>query len=270
MDNKKIKKNGRPTANNVEYFPHKCKDDKELVYILYIYKTEGYVVFYRIQQYLGDVDYHRVDLKNNVERKMFEMFMLVDKKIVYEVIDILVEMGWLDKELYEKENILWSDKFVKSIRAVYINRKKRIPTKDVIHPISTSRNRSIVEYSKEKDSKVKKSKESIDDISLYYSELKDKFPDLKDVKKSLNKYLSYTKNPTIEGATRWLKNEKDLKQPEFKKSATGDYIAYCSKCGGQEFPRDNFAIRNGSSCCHVEYQVERLRSNKKNDKGREV
>ena len=124
MDNKKIKKNGRPTANNVEYFPHKCKDDKELVYILYIYKTEGYVVFYRIQQYLGDVDYHRVDLKNNVERKMFEMFMLVDKKIVYEVIDILVEMGWLDKELYEKENILWSDKFVKSIRAVYINRKK--------------------------------------------------------------------------------------------------------------------------------------------------
>ena len=34
MDNKKIKKNGRPTANNVEYFPHKCKDDKELVYIL--------------------------------------------------------------------------------------------------------------------------------------------------------------------------------------------------------------------------------------------
>ena len=152
-------------------------------------------MFYRIQQYLGDVDYHRVDLKNNVERKMFEMFMLVDKKIVYEVIDILVEMGWLDKELYEKENILWSDKFVKSIRAVYINRKKQIPTKDVIHPISTSRNRSIVEYSKEKDSKVK---ESIDDVSLYYSELKDKFPDLKDVKKSLNKYLSYTKNPTIE------------------------------------------------------------------------
>ena len=103
-----------------------------------------------------------------------------------------------------------------------------------------------------------------------YSELKDKFPDLKDVKKSLNKYLSYTKNPTIEGAIRWLENEKDLKQPEFKKSGTGDYIAYCSKCGNQEFPRDNFMIRNGSSCCHVEYQVERPRSNKKNDKGREV
>ena len=67
-----------------------------------------------------------------------------------------------------------------------------------------------------------------------------------------------------------MENEKDLKQPEFKKSATGDYIAYCSKCGGQEFPRDNFAIKNGSSCCHVEYQVERPRSNKKNDKGREV
>ena len=89
-----------------------------------------------------------------------------------------------------------------------------------------------------RDSKVKEEvKKSIDDISLYYSELKDKFPDLKGcIQKSLNKYLSYTKNPTIEGATQWSENEKDLKQPEFKKSATGDYIAYCSKCGGQEFP----------------------------------
>ena len=203
------------------------------------------------------------------------MIMQVEPEVVDGVIDILVACNWLDKELYEKYNILWSDKFMDSVRAVYINRirkdpNRHIPTKQDIHGYSTSRNRSIVEDSREKNSKEKESIESIDDISLYYSELKDKFPDLKDVKKSLNKYLSYTKNPTIKGATRWLENEKDLKQPEFKKSATGDYIAYCTKCGNQEFPRDNFAIKNGSSCCHVEYQVERLRSNKKNEKGREV
>ena len=29
----KDKKNGRPVSNNVDYFPHKCKDDKELVFI---------------------------------------------------------------------------------------------------------------------------------------------------------------------------------------------------------------------------------------------
>ena len=50
----KDKKNGRPISNNVNYFPHKCKDDKELRFIQHKYKSEGYEVFYRLQQCLGD------------------------------------------------------------------------------------------------------------------------------------------------------------------------------------------------------------------------
>ena len=53
-----------------------------------------------------------------------------NQEIVYRVIDILVELNWLDKELYQKEKVLWSDKFMDSIRAVYINRKRPAPTKD--------------------------------------------------------------------------------------------------------------------------------------------
>ena len=138
------KNTGRPIANNVDYFPHKCKDDKELMLIQHKYKSKGYEAFYRLQQCLGDAEYHRIDLKNTLEKQMFEMGMSVSQEVVYGVIDILVGMNWLDREVYEKDNVLWSDKFMNSIRAVYINRRRHIPEKKDIYRDSKCRNKSIV------------------------------------------------------------------------------------------------------------------------------
>ena len=38
--------------------------------------------------------------------------------------------------------------------------------------------------------------------------------------------------------------------------ANGHYTVYCSKCGKQEFPNDDFQL-GGSSCCSVEYVNKR-------------
>ena len=35
-------KTGRPIAKNIDYFPHQCKDDKELIYIRLKFGSEGY------------------------------------------------------------------------------------------------------------------------------------------------------------------------------------------------------------------------------------
>ena len=88
----KDKKTGRPISNNVDYFPHKCKNDKELVFIQHKYGSKGYEVFYRIQQCWGDTAFHRIDLDNDLEKQMFEMSMFVNKEIIYGVIDILIEL----------------------------------------------------------------------------------------------------------------------------------------------------------------------------------
>ena len=149
----KDKKNGRPISNNVDYFPHKCKGDKELRFIQRKCKSEGYEVLYRSQQCLGDAEFHRIDLGNDLERQMFEMSMTVEKEIVYGVIEILLGMNWLDNEIYKKDKVLWSDKFMDSIRAVYINRKRPVPNKDNFYRDSTGRNESIVEYSIEEKRK---------------------------------------------------------------------------------------------------------------------
>ena len=253
----KDKKAGRPIANNVDYFPHKCKDDKELMFIEHKYKSEGYEAFYRLQQSLGDAEFHRIDLKNDLEKQMFEMGMSVNQEIVYGVIDILVGMNWLDQELYQKDKVLWSDKFVNSIRAVYINRKKPTPTKEDIYRDSTSRNESIVEYSIEKDSIEKKRIESKEyDTLLSFDDYIKDYPD-KDVNKSLSKYLTFADNPSDIGARAWLDREKNGRPKKFRESKTGGFIAYCSKCGNKEFPENNFQIKEGSYCCKVEYLPER-------------
>ena len=207
-------KSGRPIANNIDYFPHKCKDDKELMLIQHKYKSEGYEVFYRLQQSLGDAEFHRINLNNELEKEMFEMGMKVHKEVVYGVIDILVGMDWLDKELYIKENILWSDKFVNSIRAVYINRKRAVPNKQDIYNISTCRNTSIVEYSKEKNSIEEESK---DDQPLSISEYEKLFPN-KDLT-SLKTYLSFD-NPTHLGALKWSERELKTKKIIFEKTSS--------------------------------------------------
>ena len=261
----KDKKNGRPISNNVDYFPHKCKDDKELRFIQHKYKSEGYEVFYRLQQCLGDAEFHRIDLSNDLEKQMFEMSMSVNQEVVYGVIDILVEMNWLDKELYQKEKVLWSDKFVNSIRSVYVNRKRPVPTKDNFYRDSTGRKESIVEHSIEEDSTEEK-REKKEDSLLSVNEYEELFPH-KNVSKSLEKYLEYDKSPIHTKALKWLENEKKIKPLEFKKSADGKNIAYCEECGKQEFP-DDFQLKQGSSCCKVKYTNVRpseARVSKKSD-----
>jgi hypothetical protein len=43
------------------------------------------------------------------------------------------------------------------------------------------------------------------------------------------------------------------KKPEFSKTKTGLYLAYCSKCGKKEFPNDKWQLKRGSECHRVEY-----------------
>ena len=249
------KKKGRPVANNVDYFPHKCKDDKELMLIQHKYKSERYEAFYRLQQCLGDAEYHRIDLKNDLEKQMFEMGMSVSPEIIYGVIDILVGMNWLDREVYEKDNVLWSDKFVNSIRAVYINRKRHVPEKKDIYRDSTYKNKSIVEYSIEKKSKEEEREEKQSSL-LSVEQYEKLFPD-KNVKKSMRKCLQFHENPSHEKVVNWLEKEKDKKPKVFKTSSAGGFIAYCSNCNKQEFPNDNWQIKKGSTCCNAEYNPER-------------
>ena len=108
------------------------------------------------------------------------------------------------------------------------------------------------------NNKINNNKESGNDSLLSLNEYEKQFPD-KDVNKSLKKYIDYANSPTHEGAIRWLKNEKNKKKPEFKKTKTDLYIAYCSKCGKESHPNDKWQLDEGSECYRVEYVREPIK-----------
>ena len=73
-----------------------------------------------------------------------------------------------------------------------------------------------------------------------------------DIKRRLNKWFNNEKE--------WnLKSEKKISfESTFKKTPTGLYKAYCSKCGKREMPNNRWQLKEGSNCCRVDYVSEKL------------
>ena len=59
------------------------------------------------------------------------------------------------------------------------------------------------------------------------------------------------------GGYREMIEKKSNEKGDFKKAPNGGYIAYCSKCGNKEFPKDDYQLRAGSNCCRVDYNFEK-------------
>ena len=68
--------------------------------------------------------------------------------------------------------------------------------------------------------------------------------------------------------SKWKANDKEWKinSPKkkqsyiskFQKTPTGVYKAWCSKCGDRQFPNNEYQIKQGSSCCAVDYLPEKV------------
>ena len=68
--------------------------------------------------------------------------------------------------------------------------------------------------------------------------------------------------------SKWKANDKEwnINSPKkkqtfldkFQKTPTGVYKAWCSKCGAREFPNNEYQIKQGSSCCAVDYLPEKV------------
>jgi hypothetical protein len=134
----------RPESKNVFYFPHYTKKPIELDLIEHKHKSEGYKAYYRLMELVADADYHRLSVASENDKIMFDLGMNCDEEVVNDVIKILIDKGRIDKQLWEEESIIWMQDFVETLKPVYVNRRKPLPTKDLV---STSNN---IEKRKEK------------------------------------------------------------------------------------------------------------------------
>ena len=124
------KKNGRPESKNAEYFPHHTEVSSELNFLEMTHNAEGYRAFWRILEQLCGANDHYIKLETEREMLTFRYGCKVPVEILDDCIDYLVEVGFINKSLWEEEETIWIQTFVELFRGVYYKRGRDLPKKD--------------------------------------------------------------------------------------------------------------------------------------------
>ena len=73
----------------------------------------------------------------------------------------------------------------------------------------------------------------------------------------ISRRLAKWKANDLEWNIESQKNKKSFLS-RFKKTPTGYWKAYCSRCNKKELPNNEWQLRQGSSCCAVDYMPEKV------------
>ena len=131
----------RAQRNDIDYFPHSVKHGKKMFYIRSKFGNDGYAVWFMLLEQLGKTNYHYLDLKDEVQLMYLSSEFKVDENILMEIINTLVKFDEFDKELWEKESILYNEKFVDNIKDAYKKRSNECVSKTTLLILLTSKGR---------------------------------------------------------------------------------------------------------------------------------
>ena len=157
---------GKP-KDVVAYFPHYINDSRTVFILTEKYGDKGYVFWYRLLELLCKTDGHFYTCKDELDTLKLVKTTCNDsisthENLIFtnEAINLLVERGKLDRQLWEKSKVIWCQKLVDNLESVYRNRRRQAPVKPNLHvemPKTTTQ-------SKVKESKVKESKKKCADF----------------------------------------------------------------------------------------------------------
>ncbi|MCJ7669546.1 MAG: DUF4373 domain-containing protein [Dehalococcoidia bacterium] len=187
----------RPQKDTVDYFPHdaKASSGDTITALEGQFGNDGYAFWFKLLEHLASSEGHYIDCGNTKKWQLILARARVKHETGVEMMKLLVEMGAIDRGLWA-QGIIWCQNLVDNVAEVYQNRRRPIPLRPVVMPVSTPNNpkgkkeflpvvmpllqvttvdnsittpinsittpestQSKVEYSKEKESKVEKSRE---------------------------------------------------------------------------------------------------------------
>ena len=258
----------RKQKNCVDYYSHDCHPPKILRIITKEFGNVGYAFFYRLMELLGRTDNHNYSLKERIDWLDFCGEMDVKQKEAEKMIELLVDIGEFDKEMWEQEKRLWSQNFVERLAPVYDKRTRDLPDKYSFRhgnprfrvrnpisvtetPVSGSEIHKVKEI-KEKKRKVEESVETLTDDEL--SILQDKYPKAV-VKDSYQSFTLFHKGygRTIDNLSaafeKWLID--DITAGKHKRQLNNDVVKIrCLKCDATKNVDKNNAWNHICDQCH--------------------
>lgn len=171
----------RQQQNTVDYFPFLCKEGEAMFFIENKYGNDGYATWIKILRQIAVTNYHYLNLSEYKTRMFLSSKCKISEEKLNEIITDLCYIGEFNKELWEQNRIVFSEKFIENIKDAYARRKNECINLHTlcihlyslgvqsayINSINVNTNtkktdinsHSIVEYSKVKNSIVKNNKE---------------------------------------------------------------------------------------------------------------
>jgi len=124
----------RISKNTVPYFPHyaDASTASDTVTVLQTrFGNNGYAFWFKLLEKLASTDGHYIDCRNATKWQVFVAKIGVDEITTVEILDLLVEMQAIDKELWESR-IIWCQNLVDNLEDVYKNRRRDKPQKPIV------------------------------------------------------------------------------------------------------------------------------------------
>jgi hypothetical protein len=121
----------RARKQTIDYFSHNCNHGRVIFIVEKHWGNDGYAVFYKMLEQLGDSEGHYLDFRKPDEWEYFLSVALVDEKKALIILDKLSEIGVIDKELWN-HRIVWDQDFIDDLEDIYSRRKIERPTKPTI------------------------------------------------------------------------------------------------------------------------------------------
>ena len=119
----------RPQRNTIDYFPHYISDGKKMFFIEQKYGNDGYATWFKLLEMLGATEYHFLNLNNESDLMYVSAKCRVKEEVLISIIADLCKLGELNLSAWNNK-IIWSDKFIESIRDAYSRRNNKCMTFD--------------------------------------------------------------------------------------------------------------------------------------------
>ena len=128
----------RVERDTVAYFPHDALASKSdtLTILQSRFGNDGYAAWFKILEKLASSDKHIIDLRAPMRWQLFTAYLGIKEITTVEIMDLLVEIGAIDKDLWGTK-LIWCQKLVNNLASVYKNRKRDLPVKPITTPDNT-------------------------------------------------------------------------------------------------------------------------------------
>lgn len=172
----------RPIKSTVEYFPHFAKSGRTVYILESRFGNDGYAFWFKLLELLCDSERQAYDCSQASNWNYLLAKSRCSDEQAKQIIKELVDLGKIDRELWEQKQVIWVQNLVNNLEPIYKKRREAIPTKEDYgqetpvtqvlseqKPANNSVSAAETPQSKEEESKEEEKKEKESKVVVPYA-----------------------------------------------------------------------------------------------------